>query len=133
MREDYYAGLEDRNFLTFDQAKSQKLNIDFDAKPPAQTPNKLGVTLIDQVSLEDVVPYMDWVCLFLMPLSLNSIFVILSRRSHLSEFVCDPLYRIHSSKRGSFVADTQTVDTRKFLMMKLLEKKRRSCLMMLKL
>jgi 5-methyltetrahydrofolate--homocysteine methyltransferase len=60
LREDYYAGLEDRYFLTFDQAKEQKFVIDFEKNPPAPTPNKLGVHLIDQVSLEDVVPYMDW-------------------------------------------------------------------------
>merc|ERR1719491_1140419 len=60
LREDYYAGLDDRYFLTFEQAKEHKLVIDFDAKPPAPAPNKVGVTLIDDVSLEDVVPYFDW-------------------------------------------------------------------------
>lgn len=60
MREDYYAGLEDRYFLDFDKAKAAKKNIDFDAVPPAPTPNKLGITVIDNVSLQDVVPYMDW-------------------------------------------------------------------------
>jgi 5-methyltetrahydrofolate--homocysteine methyltransferase len=60
MREDYYAGLEDRYFLTFDQAKQQKLTIDFDTFPPAPAPKKMGVTLIDSVTLEDVVPYIDW-------------------------------------------------------------------------
>ncbi|KAL7456527.1 hypothetical protein ACHAWC_010809 [Mediolabrus comicus] len=60
MREDYYAGLEDRYFLTYDQAKEQKLTIDFDATPPAPAPNSLGVTVIDNVSLEDIVPYIDW-------------------------------------------------------------------------
>ena len=65
MREDYYAGLEDRYFLTFDQAKEHKLVIDFDAVPPAPAPNKPGVTLIDNVTLEDIVPYMDWVSLAL--------------------------------------------------------------------
>ena len=63
MREDYYAGLEDRYFLTFDQAKKQKLVIDFAATPPAQAPTTIGVTVIDNVSLDDVVPYMDWVSL----------------------------------------------------------------------
>ena len=66
MREDYYAGLEDRYFLTFDKAKEQKLAIDFDAVPPAPSPNKIGVTLIDDVSLEDVVPYIDWVSFYLL-------------------------------------------------------------------
>jgi 5-methyltetrahydrofolate--homocysteine methyltransferase len=60
MREDYYAGLEDRYFNTFDRSKEQKLAIDFDAVPVAPTPNKLGVTVIDDVSLADVVPYIDW-------------------------------------------------------------------------
>jgi 5-methyltetrahydrofolate--homocysteine methyltransferase len=60
MREDYYAGLEDRYFLTFEQAKEQKFVIDFNDTPPAPTPNKLGITLIDDVNLEDVVPYIDW-------------------------------------------------------------------------
>lgn len=61
MREDYYAGLEDRYFLEFDQAKGQKLAIDFDATPPVTAPKDLGVTLIDSVKLADVVPYIDWV------------------------------------------------------------------------
>merc|ERR1712176_467078 len=30
IREDYYAGLEDRHFMTFDQSKEKKLKIDFD-------------------------------------------------------------------------------------------------------
>lgn len=63
MREDYYAGLEDRYFLEFEKAKEQKLVIDFDAVPPAPAPKKLGVTVIDDVSLQDVVPYIDWVSL----------------------------------------------------------------------
>jgi len=60
MREDYYAGLEDRYFLTYEQAKEHKLVIDFDAVPPAPAPNKLGVNMIDNVSIEDIVPYIDW-------------------------------------------------------------------------
>lgn len=75
LREDYYAGLEDRYFLTFDQAKKQKIDIDFDAVPVAPQPNKLGVTVIDNVSLEDVVPYIDWVS------ELSALFVMLVRSS----------------------------------------------------
>merc|ERR1712176_55343 len=60
MREDYYAGLEDRNFLSFDEAKEQKCAIDFDVVPPAPQPNKLGITVIDTVKVADVVPYIDW-------------------------------------------------------------------------
>jgi len=60
MREDYYAGLEDRYFLTFEKAKEQKFVIDFDSVPPVTAPKKLGITSIDSVSLEDIVPYIDW-------------------------------------------------------------------------
>lgn len=61
MREDYYAGLEDRYFLTFEQAKEQNFVIDFDSSPPAPAPNKMGITVVDNVKVADVVPYMDWV------------------------------------------------------------------------
>ena len=61
MREDYYAGLEDRYFLTFDQAKEQKMKIDFDNAPPAPAPNKPGVSVVDSVRVADIVPYIDWV------------------------------------------------------------------------
>lgn len=60
MREDYYAGLEDRCFLSFEEAKAARKVIDFDASPPAPVPNKLGVTVIDSVKIADVVPYIDW-------------------------------------------------------------------------
>jgi len=60
LREDYYAGLEDRYFLPFDQAKKKRVDIDFDAVPPASVPNKVGTTVIDNVTLEDVVPFIDW-------------------------------------------------------------------------
>ena len=61
MREDYYAGLQDRYFLTFEKAKEQKFVIDFDSVPSVTAPKKLGITSIDSVSLEDIVPYIDWV------------------------------------------------------------------------
>eukprot|EP00538_Stauroneis_constricta_P012612 CAMPEP_0119547530 /NCGR_PEP_ID=MMETSP1352-20130426/1633_1 /TAXON_ID=265584 /ORGANISM="Stauroneis constricta, Strain CCMP1120" /LENGTH=1423 /DNA_ID=CAMNT_0007592477 /DNA_START=1 /DNA_END=4272 /DNA_ORIENTATION=+ len=60
MREDYYAGLEDRHFLTFEQAKERKFKIDFDDAPPAPAPTKPGITVIDAVKVADVVPYIDW-------------------------------------------------------------------------
>jgi len=41
MREDYYAGLEDRNFLTFEEAKKEHKAIDFDTVPPAPVPTSL--------------------------------------------------------------------------------------------
>ena len=61
MREDYYAVLENRYFLNFEKAKEQKFVIYFNSVPPVTAPNKLGITSIDSVSLEDIVPYIDWV------------------------------------------------------------------------
>ena len=61
MREDYYAGLEDRYFLTFEKAKEQKFVIDFDIVLPVIAPKKMSITSIESVSLEDIVPYIDWV------------------------------------------------------------------------
>merc|ERR1711957_30770 len=60
MREDYYAGLEDRNFLTFEDARKKRKVIDFDAVPPPPVPTKTGITVIDSVKLADVVSYIDW-------------------------------------------------------------------------
>lgn len=60
MREDYYAGLEDRNFYTLQEAKDNKFKIDFDLHPPAPIPTKLGITVVE-TKLDDVVPFIDWV------------------------------------------------------------------------
>ena len=49
------------NFLTFEKAKEQKFVIDFDSVPPVTAPKKLVITSIESVSLEDIVPYIDWV------------------------------------------------------------------------
>ena len=61
MREDYYAVLEDRYFLNFEKAKEQKFVIGFKSVPPVTASKKLGITSIDSVSLEDIVPYIYWV------------------------------------------------------------------------
>merc|ERR1712176_796347 len=60
MRDDHYATLEDRRYLTFEQAQDQNMSIDFDMFPPAPVPHKIGVTVIDDVSLANVVHYIDW-------------------------------------------------------------------------
>eukprot|EP00981_Chlorochromonas_danica_P005364 scaffold1084_cov250-Ochromonas_danica.AAC.15 len=59
LREDYFASLENKAFLTFKDAKEKKFKIDFVANPPVAVPRKLGVHVIDN-ELSDVVPYIDW-------------------------------------------------------------------------
>lgn len=60
LREEHYAGLEERAMKTLDQPKRLGCHIDFAERPPAPMPNQLGLTTIDYYSLEDVVPYIDW-------------------------------------------------------------------------
>jgi 5-methyltetrahydrofolate--homocysteine methyltransferase len=113
MREDYYAGLEDRNFLTFDEAKKEKKAIDFDAVPPAPVPNKLGITVIDSVKLADVVPYIDWVRFaaslrIILRNSIPYLYLLIVFFSLCSKF------RIHSFKLGSCVVVILTVGIQKF-------------------
>eukprot|EP00668_Euglena_longa_P009059 GGOE01010899.1.p1 GENE.GGOE01010899.1~~GGOE01010899.1.p1 ORF type:complete len:1443 (+),score=573.59 GGOE01010899.1:106-4329(+) len=60
MREEHYASLEDKVYVPLDVAISKRFTIDFDANPPAPTPQKLGLNVITTTSLADVVPYIDW-------------------------------------------------------------------------
>jgi 5-methyltetrahydrofolate--homocysteine methyltransferase len=59
LREEHYAGLEDRRFLTFEKACSKKLEIDFAACPPPPAPKTLGTHAVTY-EIEDVIPYIDW-------------------------------------------------------------------------
>ena len=51
MREDHYAGLQDRYFITFEKAKVHKFVIEFDSVSPVTALKKQGITYIDSVSL----------------------------------------------------------------------------------
>jgi 5-methyltetrahydrofolate--homocysteine methyltransferase len=59
MREDHYASLENRRFLTLPEAIKERKVIDWAAKPPVSAPAKQGTHIIE-MSLEEVVPYIDW-------------------------------------------------------------------------
>jgi len=58
LRDDHYASLENRVFLSHKDAIAKRQQIDFVASPPVR-PAKLGVHVITK-SLEEVVPYIDW-------------------------------------------------------------------------
>ncbi len=57
LREDYLSGKKERSFLTIAEARAHAPQW-----KPAQVkvPNKLGVTLLDNVRLGDLIPYFDW-------------------------------------------------------------------------
>ncbi|HRP68601.1 MAG TPA: methionine synthase [Turneriella sp.] len=61
-RQKYLATKEDRVFLSITDARARAPKLDpFTVK----TPNKLGITLLDKVTLDDLVPYFDWTPFFL--------------------------------------------------------------------
>lgn len=124
MREDYYAGLEDRYFLTFDQAKESKLEIDFDTTPPAPAPKKLGLTVIDDVTIADVVPYIDWVRPTMYSSSHDCDIQSVRLLHALSHS-----HRTLSFKLGNCEAAIQIAVTPRFSMTKLSERKQKSSLM----
>ena len=59
LREDYYAGLENRAYVDYASSIDQRYCIDFKAVPPPKTPNQLGSTMIVK-ELDEVLPFIDW-------------------------------------------------------------------------
>jgi 5-methyltetrahydrofolate--homocysteine methyltransferase len=60
IREDYYAGLEEKRMVTIEVARASSFKIDFVADPPAPRPKKLGVTVLDNYPLREAAKYIDW-------------------------------------------------------------------------
>jgi 5-methyltetrahydrofolate--homocysteine methyltransferase len=59
LREDHYASLESRSFLSYENAKKKRLAIDFRENPPAPCPRQLGVHVVTK-TIEEVIPFIDW-------------------------------------------------------------------------
>merc|ERR1711871_762571 len=59
LREDHYASLENRSYLSLDEAIKCRKVIDFVNCPPVCRPNQVGSTIVE-MSLEEVVPFFDW-------------------------------------------------------------------------
>lgn len=59
LREDHYAGLEDRRFASLSLARSRPYRIDFDIYQPVQ-PSFLGTKVYTEFPLDLIVPYIDW-------------------------------------------------------------------------
>lgn len=61
MRDEFYAGLEDRKYLTLTEAQAKGPKIDWTAPENAPVrPAQLGIRTFLDFPLEDVVPYIDW-------------------------------------------------------------------------
>eukprot|EP00613_Pedinella_sp_CCMP2098_P066441 CAMPEP_0171984892 /NCGR_PEP_ID=MMETSP0993-20121228/274057_1 /TAXON_ID=483369 /ORGANISM="non described non described, Strain CCMP2098" /LENGTH=1618 /DNA_ID=CAMNT_0012637731 /DNA_START=56 /DNA_END=4913 /DNA_ORIENTATION=- len=59
IRDEYYAGLEERKYVDMAKAQKKKYVIDFAATKPVKAATT-GVTVVDWMSLEDVIPFIDW-------------------------------------------------------------------------
>ena len=62
MREEYYAGLEERNLLPYTDAVEKRLRINWKESPPACAPisGRFGAQSIIDFPLDEVVSYIDW-------------------------------------------------------------------------
>uniref|UniRef100_A0A7S2W2U1 methionine synthase n=1 Tax=Mucochytrium quahogii TaxID=96639 RepID=A0A7S2W2U1_9STRA len=61
IREDYYAGLEEKKFHSLDKAKGMKREIDFEKNPPAPCPTVgFGARKAPRCELSEILPYIDW-------------------------------------------------------------------------
>jgi 5-methyltetrahydrofolate--homocysteine methyltransferase len=61
LREEHYAGQEERKYVKIADARAKKLQLDFiGADPPAAAPKKLGLTVFSDYPLEKVLEYIDW-------------------------------------------------------------------------
>ena len=62
LREGYLNRSRDKNFLTIEQARANKLKLDWENYTPFQ-PNFIGIKTIE-VDLDELVPYIDWTPFF---------------------------------------------------------------------
>ena len=61
MREEFYAGLEDRTYLSLPEARKRALRLDWtDAALAPRRPAQLGTRVFQDYPLEEVLPYIDW-------------------------------------------------------------------------
>jgi 5-methyltetrahydrofolate--homocysteine methyltransferase len=59
IREEYYASLKDRKYLTLDQAREKRLKLDFKNYVPVK-PSFLGTRVFDNFSIDELIPCIDW-------------------------------------------------------------------------
>ena len=60
MRDEFYAGLEDRKYLTLQKARATVKPVDFTAAPNVPVTPKFCGAKAMEVSIDDVLPYIDW-------------------------------------------------------------------------
>ena len=59
MREDHYASLASRKFISLEKARSKMLQVDWKANVPMK-PKMLGTKTYTDFPLAELLPYIDW-------------------------------------------------------------------------
>ena len=59
IRQDHYDNLLERKYLSLEQARSRALNVDW-SNFHIKKPNFLGTKVFSDVSIEKLIPYIDW-------------------------------------------------------------------------
>lgn len=60
LREEHYESLQERRFLTLEDARKKRLKIDWDKHPPVAAPKVLGSIVFDDYPLTRLIPRIDW-------------------------------------------------------------------------
>ena len=61
MREEHYASLEERKFLSLDKCREKSMKVDWKNRPaPPVKPSFLGCRQYNNVPLKELVPFIDW-------------------------------------------------------------------------
>ena len=64
MREEYYASLEERTYKTLEEARARAPVIDWAAQPVPKAPTTPGLTTLNDVSIAELIPFIDWTPFF---------------------------------------------------------------------
>ncbi|MEJ2506897.1 MAG: vitamin B12 dependent-methionine synthase activation domain-containing protein, partial [Ignavibacteriaceae bacterium] len=64
LKDDHLKRLSEKNYIAIEQARENRLRIDWD-KAEIKKPNRLGVEVINDFTLEDLKSYIDWTPFFL--------------------------------------------------------------------
>lgn len=64
MREVHAASQREEKYLTIEEARTNKVKIDWN-KTKITVPMKLGITIIDDFPIKDLIPYIDWTPFFM--------------------------------------------------------------------
>lgn len=64
VREDYSKRKSDKNYISLDKARENKLKVNWQ-KAQIKKPNKLGITVFNNLSLENLREYIDWTPFFM--------------------------------------------------------------------